>query len=168
MRTLTLILLMCSITSFAQTGLNEIKLPLQNSKVTYTEIINVDSANKTELYTRAKDWIARSFKASKNVIQLDDKEDGRIALRGALDDYTDFYLSLTLKDGKYRYELTDVECAIFIGDNKRSIEAIYQDFLDGKRKKIYGLSLKSIDKKVQSLLTSLKSQMAKSISSDGF
>lgn len=73
MKVLTVLLLFHSSLLFAQNVDNNVSLPLQDGKITYSEIVNVDSATKNQLYSRAKEWISKSFKSSKNVIQLDEK-----------------------------------------------------------------------------------------------
>lgn len=73
MKVLTVLLLFHSSLLFAQNSDNNVSLPLQDGKITYSEIVNVDSATKNQLYSRAKEWISKSFKSSKNVIQLDEK-----------------------------------------------------------------------------------------------
>lgn len=60
---------------------NTPNLPIDNETklITYSEVIILDSTvNKSELYSRAREWFAKAFKSSKNVIQMDDKENGKI------------------------------------------------------------------------------------------
>ena len=82
----------------------------------------IDSLNlpKQELYVRARSFIAYSFKNSKNVIQMDDKEAGKIICKGSMtpsskgtfgityQNNVDFTLTVDLKDGKYRVVITDL------------------------------------------------------------
>lgn len=44
-----------------------IKLPIDSDtkKITYQEVVHVDSASKDELYLRAREWFARNFVSSK-------------------------------------------------------------------------------------------------------
>jgi hypothetical protein len=46
-------------------------LPLKDGKVTYTNIILVDSLSKQEIYKRAKQWLAYNFEYTK----VDDKDE---------------------------------------------------------------------------------------------
>ena len=80
-------------------------------KITYSEIIKVDSVNSQELYLRAKIWFVHSFVSAKNVIQLDEKELGRIIGKGLFDvttslltktdaGYVEFTVEIQVKDGR--------------------------------------------------------------------
>lgn len=47
--------------------------------ISFSEVITVDSSlKKNELYSRLKTWFAEAFKSSQDVIQLDDRESGKI------------------------------------------------------------------------------------------
>lgn len=86
------------------------------------EIKIIDSINltKQELYVRARSFIAYSFKNSKSVIQMDDKEAGKIICKGSMtppskgtfgmtyQNNVDFTLTIDLKDGKYRAVISDL------------------------------------------------------------
>lgn len=100
--------------------LNAQNLPLdeKTGKITFTEVVTVDdsTATKDQLYSRAREWFARTFKSSQNVLQMDDKELGKLIGKGNFsiipglyltDSRVDFTLSIYLKDGRYKYELTD-------------------------------------------------------------
>lgn len=90
------------------------------SPVIYSEVIQVDSVSKNELYSRAKIWFVKTYKSSKDVLQLDDKEDGKIIgkavmkyvpsfLSGssATKGYINYTISVFVKEGRYKYEITD-------------------------------------------------------------
>jgi len=57
----------------------------ENGEIVYTEIVKVDSIKAKDLYVRAYTWFANSFVNAKNVIQLNDKEAGRILGKGNFD-----------------------------------------------------------------------------------
>jgi hypothetical protein len=80
------------------------------------EIVVVENGDAKELYGRAKLWIARSFNSAKDVIQLDNPDDGIIILKGVIPydapafnpgtNFTGsfhFMLTLEFKDGRYKY-----------------------------------------------------------------
>jgi hypothetical protein len=72
-----LTLLLFALKSYAQ---DEVTLPVDSSGNTvYTEVINLDSTSKNDLYLRAKEWFAKTYKSSQSVIQMDDKEGGVIS-----------------------------------------------------------------------------------------
>lgn len=91
----------------------------ETNKIMFTEVVTVDSATKNELYLRAREWFAKTYNNSKDVIQMDDKEAGKIVGKGAfkvyahnmgLRDYglVTYTISITAKDGRFKYELTDI------------------------------------------------------------
>lgn len=97
------------------------------SPLRYEQVIEIKGKMKGELYKKAKMWLAKNFKDSKEVIQIDDPEGGHLYGRGALQfSYTTdmsgslidlhggdkagdisgfitFNISIDVKDGKYRF-----------------------------------------------------------------
>lgn len=91
------------------------------SQVYKTNVIEVPETNKEILYDRAKVWVARIFRSANDVIQLDDKGNGRLIAKGNInypapafvpgtnyDGRFDFMLTIEVKDGKYKYTIEDV------------------------------------------------------------
>jgi hypothetical protein len=86
------------------------------------EIKIVDSIplSKTELYVRAKAFLANSFNSLQHVIQMDDKEAGVIICKGSMDvlskgtfgikyiNNVDFTIKIDIKEGKYRAIISDL------------------------------------------------------------
>jgi len=75
--------------------------------------IEMPGVSKNELYNRAKKWIAENFRSAKDIIQLDDKENGKIIVKSNIT-YTgkfsrayigsfDFTFTFDCKEGKYKY-----------------------------------------------------------------
>lgn len=93
-------------------------LPLnpETNKVTYSEVIEVKGASKDDLYLRAKNWaLSNSYKP-----KTDRKAEGSYITKGQFtvqypspmkgmnhSGKVTFTMSISLKDGKYRYEMTD-------------------------------------------------------------
>lgn len=88
------------------------------NKIDYQGVQRVDGVSKDELYIRAREWFAKTFVSAQAVIQMDDKEAGKIIGKGVARSsfvmlltpvsYTLYYtVSITVKDGRYRYEITD-------------------------------------------------------------
>ncbi|MBI1342132.1 MAG: DUF4468 domain-containing protein [Terrimonas sp.] len=132
---LCLAIQLLSFLSFAQKRESE---PLEAHK-----IIQADSISKNELYNRAMSWIAETFKSANNVIQLQDKENGKILIKGAIKydapafspgtNYSGnffFTLSLEFKDGKYKYDIDNVYHQAYL--SRYSEGGIYLD--KGKKK----------------------------------
>jgi hypothetical protein len=97
-------------------------LPIDSAtgKIAYSEVVYVDSlANKEELYSKAREWFAKAYKSSTNVIQMEDKESGKIVGKALMQvyhkalgsnyesGYINYTISIYLKDGRYKYEVTD-------------------------------------------------------------
>jgi len=92
------------------------------SQTERVELKIIDSLNLTrqELYLRARSFVAYNFKNSKNVIQMDDKEAGKIICKGSMTPLSkgtfgmtyksnvDFTLTIDIKDGKYRAIISDL------------------------------------------------------------
>lgn len=88
--------------------------------LTYTEVVKVDSVYKNELYKRAKLWFVETYNSSKDVLQLDSKEDG-ILIGKALMEYNPkvfsrsgltkgnikYTIKVFVKEGRYKYKITD-------------------------------------------------------------
>lgn len=81
------------------------------------EVVPVDGVSAAELHRRAKAWAAVAYRSMKHVEQLDDKDAGRLILKGnfevristLLQAYLTILhtLSIESKDGRYRCTMTD-------------------------------------------------------------
>ena len=161
MKILFLLFIVSSICSsnFAQNKLLDI-LPTENGTVTYSGVVNCDSMTKEALYLKAKRWFIKTYNSGKDVIQLDDKENGEITGKGnfqidyyARAPYISHTVSIYVKDGKYKYIISQFAYA----DNQNNNFPI-EDFPNGwaGRKKLYtkvndevNLIIQSIDKAMQ-------------------
>lgn len=97
----------------------EILLPLnsETNLIEYSELVKIDSTTtQKELYSRAKEWVAITFKSAKDVIQMDDSENGILILKGIMpisggmylaDGKVDFTMKIQLKNGRYKYWITN-------------------------------------------------------------
>jgi hypothetical protein len=110
-RLLPLILMQFSISSFSQHIV--LSRNPETNIIEYTELVKVDSAiTKDQLFSKAKEWIAISFKSANDVIQMDDKVNGIIIAKGNIpvngglyldNSRIDFTLKIQVKDGRYKY-----------------------------------------------------------------
>jgi hypothetical protein len=86
-----------------------------------SEVVPIDSTTKDELYNRAKVWFAVYYKSSKDVIQLDDKENGKIIGKGVIiynspafspgtlfSGYFKYVLTVEVKDNKFKYSFENI------------------------------------------------------------
>ncbi len=91
--------------------------PFQLFAQTYSAVENVDSLSKDKLFSLAASWFATYYKSAQNVIQLSDKEDGkiigkavypyRLAVMGNKQSYVNYTITVMVKDGKYKIEMAD-------------------------------------------------------------
>ena len=160
------------------------KLPIDSStsKITYSEVVHVDSlANKQELFSRAREWFAKAYKSSTNVIQMEDKESGKIVGKALMQvyhkalgteyqsGYINYTISIYIKDGRYKYEVTDFHhtgqlvsggnripdcgaCEKMINTTDKSMGVSYQ--------KIYNYYLAQMDNNIKDLISGLKAAMS--------
>lgn len=83
MRNLTIII--ASLLLFTIKGLSQAtSFPIDTitGKIKFSKIVYLDSIPKAILYTKAREWFVRSFRSSKAVIELEDKESGKIIGKG--------------------------------------------------------------------------------------
>jgi len=96
-----------------------LKLPIKDGRLIYEGIIDAPNKSKMDLYNNARQWFVDYFKSSKDVIQNEDKDQGRIigkgiilvpwktvASNGFYDDK--ITIQIDVKDGKYRYRIYDM------------------------------------------------------------
>lgn len=85
-------------------------------KITYSEVIDCE-LDKDRLYLDARTWITNTFGNYKQVVQLEDKDAGKLIVKGSstlkeiIDEQQFIYsytISLDCRDNKYRYILTDI------------------------------------------------------------
>lgn len=92
--------------------------------IIYSEVIRVDSVDSRELFLKANEWFVHSFVSAKNVIQLIDKEAGKIIGKGHFPvsdnnnhnsliyfpilGTVDFTVEIQTRDGRYKYTISDI------------------------------------------------------------
>lgn len=94
-------------------------LPTLNGRIYYSGVDSVGGVVKDDLFNRAKNYLSTMFPNFKDVVKLDDKDLGKITIRGLFNTkpkgngiivtYIDFMATTTImvKDGKYRFEISD-------------------------------------------------------------
>ena len=154
----TFILLIATLIIYGQEKLLDI-LPTENGVVIYTGVIQVDSVDKSTLYTRAKKWFIDNYKSAKDVIQLDDKENGEITGKGNFkiyyytrEPYISHTISFFVKDGRYKYIITNFSYTDNQSD-KFSIENFPKSWAG--KKKLYS----KVDEEAKALIISIEKFM---------
>jgi hypothetical protein len=116
MKKLLFLFLAIPFAGFAQKPSLPIDTP--SNSVSFNEVVKVEGVSKDDLYLRAREWFAKSFRSSKDVIQMDDKASGKIIGKGGAKGtysqllftgplYVEYTITIVVKDGRYRYEISD-------------------------------------------------------------
>jgi len=86
----------------------------------FSEVVKLDSTKKIELYSRAREWFVKTYNSADDVLQMDDKESGKLlgkafnditfeSIMGSMFTTRMFYtVKIYIKDGRYKYEITDI------------------------------------------------------------
>jgi hypothetical protein len=158
--------LIITIVLISSTSYGQSNLPIKDGKVTYTNVINIDSVRKDELFVRAKKWFATTYKSANDVIQMDDKDAGEIVGKGnmqikyyARNPRISHTITISVKDGKYRYIISDLEYSDIQGD-KFNIENFPKAWFG--EQKLYD----AIDSNVKVIIESIKAAMTSSKKND--
>lgn len=73
---------------FAQKETPKLPIDPETQKITYSEVVIVDSlSTKDELFSLAREWFAKAYNSSTNVLQLEDKENGKIVGKALMQVY---------------------------------------------------------------------------------
>ena len=165
--------------------IDTLKLPIDSitKLITYTEVIKVDSStNKSELYSRAREWFAKAYNSSVNVIQMDDKESGKIVGKSLVkvyakalgitthQGYINYTITIYLKDGRYKYEISNFyHTGMMTSSGQRIEDYGFCEEMIHTKKKSWGFSyqksfngfLTQLEIQMKSLIDDLKTSMAK-------
>lgn len=176
-KALLIILLNFSLFSFSQETSKEL---------IYTNVVKLDSITKAnELYSIAKSWFAEKYNSAQDVIQLDDKENGKIIGKGKFKynsnvfsysngtkGYISYTISIAVKDGRYKYEIKNFihEGNSLNPGGAASLGLITADeecpctiSTKGWRKKVWDDIKKQIEDCVSPIISSLNSYMEKGV-----
>lgn len=112
----------------------------------YSEVIQAEGKTAAQLYTTAREWFAKTFVSANDVIQMEDPVSGKIIGKGSshiaesyvigkgltaiftkIDWYPNYTLKIEVKDGRYRYELTDIKIKSI--SEYATSEVAYADYL---------------------------------------
>ena len=90
----------------------------KTGEVSFGKIIQAENVSKSDLYIRANEWFAKTFNSSQSVIQMQDKEAGKIIGKGNITAYGhygknesgiwNFTISFRAKEGRFQYSITDI------------------------------------------------------------
>lgn len=151
------------------------------NKITYSGVVVLDSsAKKHELYSLTREWFVKAFRSAKDVIQIDDVNNGRIVGKGStLVTYKNvfgspneggnisFIITILLKDGRYKYEITDFYhsgSVLSMGTAIMSDIGPCENMINSKKKSyqtLFNMILTDLDKNVVELIKSLNVELLK-------
>ena len=174
--------LFLTLNAFAQKETLELPIDTLTKMITYTEVLNIDtSITKQELYSRAREWFAKTYNSSQSVIQMDDKENGKIVGKALTQVYhkamgsnfpsghINYTISIYLKDGRFKYEITNFyHTGQFVSGGNRIADFGPCEEMINTKKKTWGMSyqktfnyyLAQLDTKTKSLINDLKESMS--------
>lgn len=130
-----------------------LKLDSLSGKYQSTGVVQVDSLKKDVLFLKTKEWITLNYKSANDVIQLTDKENCKIILKGAFstnmfmkEGWLEHTLVFDFKDGKFRYSYTDFSY-YSSGSGKMNFESKSLGF----KKRIFATTEEDISSSIASL-----------------
>ncbi|WP_375436670.1 DUF4468 domain-containing protein [uncultured Hymenobacter sp.] len=139
-------------------------------KVVYTAVVPVAGASKDELYNRGREWFARTFNDANRVLRMDDRTAGTLIGSGiitqpALEAFSSgnnyhFNLAVYVKDGRFKYELTDIEQKFRLGGKGQEFSNPLEFWATHKINKLNNHELEDADERIKALLASLEKAMA--------
>lgn len=183
MKKVITVALLCFLSSFGYTQNDSI--PKIDGLYEYSEVVTLDTSySKDRLYKNAKVYFVDAYKSAKDVIQYDDKEEGKIIGKGFTElkgsqsillsawYYTwsvNFSTELFCKDGKYRYRIYAInikELAEFSDDRTThntslTIDDVIKNCQKGSFKKCYNKFYKDLVISFKETIEDLKKKMAK-------
>jgi hypothetical protein len=176
MKALFLLLFVSPLLCFAQHP----DMPLVEGKITYEQVVRVDSAtSQSDLFARSREWFAKTYRSANNVIQLEDKENGKIVGKGVFSvtgksmgttydsGIINYTITVQAKDGRYKYTLENFyhEKA---GSKAADSFGPCERFFNGDEK-MYGMKMRKwfdsyltqMDTHVKGIIASLATAMGK-------
>lgn len=136
----------------------------ETGRFQYQGVAPVEGATSSELYSRAKAWVATAYRSAKDVIQLDDPNAAKLIVRGNFhvavytnDAWIRHTLTVEVKDGRFRYTLTD-----FVFDNGYwSVPLEEEKKFTGQRKKLFGQVIAQAEATIVDMKKSMSSSSEK-------
>lgn len=182
------LLILCT-ASISSMGQFKHPLPTVDNEINFNDVVTVDSVRKDELYARTKLWFADAFKSSKDVIQLDDRENGIVLGKGAIQRREGglsnvvktwrFTVKIQIKDGKYKANIYNIDYTfempgnnIGAGPSNIDLNSYFNDSRiykkDGSLKDVALKFANETNDIFNTLLSSIKKSLSKKIEKDEF
>jgi len=98
----------------------ELPVDKETGKITFTDVVQLENTtiSPEQLYSIAREWFATTFNSANDVLQMDDKDLGKLIGKANFgidmtayqtDSHVDFTISVFVKEGRYKYTITDLE-----------------------------------------------------------
>ena len=139
-----------------------------NGNLEITEVVKVEGLSSKDLFKNAVLWVNNTFNNPKTVIQTKDNELGLITLKtivpisndyyGNLSQWFDIKMTIQVKDGRYKYDITDI---IYNFDLSDIGEFIKEQIGTNTKKLVAKGAIEGASKEFAPLIRSLKTQMSK-------
>ena len=173
-----------------------LSIPKVDGNYEYMEVVTLDTSwKKDDLYKNAKLFFTDEFRSAKDVLQYDDRNEGKIVGKGVtkilggqgvfLNYFTDtryvnFTLEVFCKDGRYRYRIYNIYSdGITTASggssgtstntvNGQSVDAQYEMTKKGITKKMDRQLFVDMVHSIESIIADLKADMSKRVASNDF
>lgn len=124
-----------------------------------SDTLKLNGVDKSQAYENALEWVALNFVSVNDVIQYQNKERGKIILKGIVkDDFcTEFTLSITLLEIGWSYSLTNIKSLEYNYDYQKGDSDCYTKLCRTNMKKWKD----SISEKFELLIGKLSESIAK-------
>lgn len=162
-----------SVTAAAERAADAASLPIdaQTKRITYEGVVEVSGVNKIELYRRAYEWVAKAYRSANDVIQMQDKEAGQLVAKGSMR-ATGRSLGMTMdagavrhtltiyvKDGRYKYVLTNLSHEGQVFTNVSSLGPLEQEKVSSVTKKFWTTVKQEANRDAYRLIAELQESM---------
>jgi hypothetical protein len=140
--------------------------------ITYEAVVEIPGATKDQLYDRALEWMAKTYQSANDVVQIKDKEQGKLLAKGGipyvyhniLSGYVVHTQTIYVKDGRYKYVMTGFKHQyVYTGTplpRDGSMGALEQTTPpSGFRKKAWYDMLQGTNDKVKAMIADLEQAM---------
>ncbi|MCB9230782.1 MAG: DUF4468 domain-containing protein [Bacteroidia bacterium] len=176
----SILIILAPFYAFSQLKGVDIPVNEETKKVTYSEVIQVESQTKENLFIAALDWATRTFNSGDAAIEYEDKSSGTIAGKGripvelkgwaaSMTNFVRFYFKIEVKDGRFRYTFTDFVYEVTgpaPANYPGPIEDIYFEKVKVQTQKQAISTMEQIDSKVKEMINGLQLATAKKDTED--
>ncbi len=135
-----------------------LEIDKESGKYTKQQVIEIENKLKDDLFNKTIEWITLNYNSADDVIQLKDKELGKIIVKGNFSSnmymkkgWINHTLVLDFKDNKFRYKYSD-----FSYYSTGSGEMPFESSIMSKKK-----LLKTTDAKIDNSMLNLKEHIIK-------